>query len=475
VIVVPADRTALPRAVDVLVIGGGNAAMCAALSAREAGAEVLVVESAPEHFRGGNSRHTRDVRYMHMRKNNYVTGLYPEDEFWDDLIRVTGGETTEHLARMTIRQSEDLDEWMAEHGVKWQKPLRGTLHLARTNLFMLGGGRAMMNGYYDTGRRLGIQVLYECGAKDLDIQDGVFQSARLTMHGQEWDVEAKSVVVASGGFEANIEWLKRYWGDAADNYIIRGTPYNTGTMLAVLLDRGAQPIGDPQQFHAVAVDARAPKFDGGIVTRLDSVPFGIVLNRDGARFYDEGEDFWPKRYAIWGGLIMRQPDQIAYSIIDGPMIDKFMPSVFPPVEAPTIPALAESLGLYPGAVVEAVEVYNRACRVGTFNPAELDDCHTEDLDPPKSHWAVPITTPPFYGYPLRPGVTFTYMGVTVDEQAGLVMSDGQRSPNVFAAGEVMAGNILGRGYLAGFGLTIGAVFGRIAGKEAAASASARAH
>src|SRR3954454_18515036 len=158
--------------------------MCAALSAREAGAEVLVVEAAPEHFRAGNSRHTRDVRYMHTRVNDYVTGLYPEDEFLDDLIRVTGGLTTEHLARLTIRQSEDLGEWMAAHGVKWQRPLRGTLHLARTNLFMLGGGRAMMNGYYETAKRLGIRVLYDCAAKDLSIANGTFKSATLSYQGQ---------------------------------------------------------------------------------------------------------------------------------------------------------------------------------------------------------------------------------------------------------------------------------------------------
>jgi tricarballylate dehydrogenase len=463
---------AIPQSVDVLVIGGGNAAMCAALTARRAGADVLVVESAPEPFRAGNSRHTRDVRYMHTRANRYVTGLYPEEEFWDDLLRVTGGRTNEDLARLTIRASEDLDEWMAEHGVKWQRPLRGTLHLARTNLFMLGGGRAMMNGYYETARKLGIHVVYECAAKDLTIRDGAFERATLSVEGQSRDVLAKAVVVASGGFEANVEWLKRYWGDAADNYIIRGTPYNTGTMLAALLQQGAKPVGDPKQFHAVAVDARAPKFDGGIVTRLDSVPFGIVVNRDGRRFYDEGEDFWPKRYAIWGGLIARQPDQIAFSIVDAKMLDRFMPSVFPPVEAPTIASLAEQLGLDPAAVADAVERFNRSARPGTFDPSTLDDCRTEGLDPPKSHWAVPIDTPPFYGYPLRPGITFTYMGVTVDERARVIMQDDRPSGNVFAAGEIMAGNILGQGYLAGFGLTIGAVFGRIAGKEAARGARA---
>jgi tricarballylate dehydrogenase len=458
--------------VEVLVIGGGNAAMCAALSARREGADVLVVESAPLPFRGGNSRHTRDIRYMHDRVNRYVTGVYPEDEFWDDLWRVTGGQTTEPLARLMIRASADLDEWMADHGVKWQPPLRGTLHLARTNLFMLGGGRAMMNGYYETARKRGIRVLYECPVQDMVIKDGTFERATLSVAGQPRDVEAKAVVVASGGFEANVEWLKRYWGDAADNYVIRGTPYNTGTMLAVLIERGARSVGDPKQFHAVAVDARAPKFDGGIVTRLDSVPFGIVVNRDAQRFYDEGEDFWPKRYAIWGGLIARQPGQIAFSIIDAKVLDKFMPSVFPPVEAHSITSLAEQLGLAPSAVATTVERFNRSVRPGTFDPSTLDDCHTEALDPPKSHWAVPIDTPPFYGYPLRPGITFTYMGVTVDDRARVIMEDGRPSPNVLAAGEIMAGNILGRGYLAGTGLTIGAVFGRIAGQEAAHSARA---
>jgi tricarballylate dehydrogenase len=285
--------------------------------------------------------------------------------------------------------------------------------------------------------------------------------------GASHEVRAKAVVIASGGFEANIPWLKEYWGDAADNFVIRGTPYNQGRMLADLLEHGARAVGNPREFHAVALDARAPKFDGGIVTRLDSVPFGIVVNRDAQRFYDEGEDFWPKRYAIWGGLIARQPDQIAYSIVDSKAMGKFMPSVFPPIEGASIGELAGTLGLDPAAVATAVEAYNRAVRPGVFDPAALDDCRTEGLDPPKSHWALPLDSPPFYAYPLRPGITFTYLGVTVNERAQVIMDDGRPAPNIFAAGEVMAGNILGRGYLAGFGLTIGSVFGRIAGREAA--------
>jgi tricarballylate dehydrogenase len=457
----------LPSEVDVLVIGGGNAGLCAALTAREAGASVLLVEAAPRHFRGGNSRHTRDVRYLHPAVCPYVTGTYLEDEFWEDLRRVTGGETNEALARLTIRSSADFVEWLQAHGVEWQPPLRGTLHLSRTNVFMLGGGTAMMNGEYATALRLGVLVAYDAAAEDLTFADGHCTAASIRFNGTLCTLRPGAVVAACGGFEANLEWLKEYWGAAADNFIIRGTPYNLGRVLRVLLDKGARAIGNPREFHAVAVDARAPKFDGGIVTRLDSTPFGIAVNRHAQRFYDEGEDFWPKRYAIWGGLIARQTDQIAYSIVDAKVLDRFMPSVFPPVTAGSLREMADAFALDPAALQATVDDYNRAVRPGTFDPSALDDCHTEGLHPEKSHWALPIDTPPYYGYPLRPGITFTYRGVEVDECARVFREDGSLFDNVFAAGEMMAGNILGRGYLAGFGLTIGTVFGRIAGREAA--------
>ncbi len=462
----------LNQGFDVLVIGGGNAGLCAAMTARRGGASVLLLESSPEVFRGGNSRHTRDIRYMHDRGNAYATGPYLEEEFWDDLLRVTGGETTEALARLTIRESADLDDWMAAHGVRWQRPLKGTLHLARTNLFFLGGGKAMVNAYYDTARRLGVQIAYEADVRRLDVCGSAFRSAVVAHGGSSHEVRATCVVVASGGFEANIPWLRKYWGDAADNFVIRGTKYNQGLMLEQLLAHGGKPVGNPREFHAVAVDARAPKFDGGIVTRLDSVPFGIVVNREARRFYDEGEDFWPKRYAIWGGLIARQPDQIAYSIGDAQAMGRFMPSVFPAVQAGSLRELAATLGLDAAALTATVDAFNRSVRAGSFDASRLDDCRTEGLTPPKSHWATPLDRPPFWAYPLRPGITFTYLGVAVNEGARLIMKDDQPSPNIFAAGEVMAGNILGRGYLAGFGLTIGTVFGRIAGREAARGAVA---
>jgi tricarballylate dehydrogenase len=233
----------------------------------------------------------------------------------------------------------------------------------------------------------------------------------------------------------------------------------------MLLDAGVQQVGDVTQCHAVAIDARAPKFDGGIVTRLDCVPFSIVVNKHGERFYDEGEDVWPKRYAIWGRLVAQQPDQVAYCLIDSQSIDLFMPSVFPPIEAGSIPEIANRLKLDPAALAATVQGFNAATRPGSFDPAALDGCATEGLEPRKSHWARPLDTPPFYAYPLRPGITFTYLSLTVNERTQVVMEDGRPAANIFAAGEIMSGNILGQGYMAGFGMTIGTVFGRIAGKE----------
>jgi tricarballylate dehydrogenase len=324
-----------------------------------------------------------------------------------------------------------------------------------------------MNAYYANAARLGVHILYNAEARDLEIHDGMFESASFLLNGTPQKVKAKCVVVASGGFQANLAWLKEYWGESADNFIIRGTPYDTGTMLRVLLDNGVKPVGDPRQCHAVAIDGRAPKFDGGIVTRLDCVPFGIVVNKNAMRFYDEGEYFWPKRYAIWGRLVAQQPDQVGYAIIDAKSIDLFMPSVFPPVEADSISEMATKLGLDPAALEATIAAFNASIKPGTFDPDIMDDCMTEGLEPPKSHWARPLDTPTYYGYPLRPGITFTYLSVTVNDKTQVIMQDDKPAPNIFAAGEIMSGNILGKGYLAGFGMTIGSVFGRVAGKEAA--------
>jgi len=208
----------------------------------------------------------------------------------------------------------------------------------------------------------------------------------------------------------------------------------------------------------------------GSATRLDCVVFGIVVNKHARRFYDEGEDLWPKRYAIWGRLIAEQPEQIGYIIFDSSVATLFMPSLFPPVVAMTCAELALKLGLAPQLLETTIRDFNAAVRPGTFNHEELDDCRTHGLSPPKSHWARRIEAAPFYAYPVRPGITFTYLGVRVDGDARIRMQDGRPTANMFAAGEIMAGNLLGCGYAAGVGMTIGSVFGRIAGREAASNA-----
>ncbi len=460
----------LTRKYDVLVVGGGNAALCAAISARRAGASVLVLEVAPKFYRGGNTRHTRNMRCAHDAATDTLSGPYGEDEFWDDLSRVTEGHTDEALARLTISQSKEILDWMPQQGVRFQPSLGGTLSLGRTNSFFLGGGRAMLNTLYRTAESLGIAIQYDAEVIDLELDAGMFLSATVRRGEERSTVRAATLVAAAGGFEANIEWLKTYWGEAADNFLIRGSPYNRGTLLRLLLDRGVGEVGDPTQCHAVAIDARAPRFDGGIITRLDCVIFGIVVNAHAQRFYDEGEDIWPKRYAIWGRLVAAQPDQIAYIVFDASALTLFMPSLYPPVQAASIRELAEKLGLDPAALEATVDRFNAAVRPGTFDHTILDDCRTEGIDPPKSHWARRIERAPLYAYPVRPGITFTYLGTRVNREARMLMRDGRPAANMFAAGEIMAGNVLGRGYAAGIGMTIGSVFGRIAGKEAAANA-----
>ncbi len=461
----------LTKKYDVLVAGGGNAALCAAIAARRAGSSVLVVEMATKFYRGGNTRHTRNIRCAHDAATDTLSGPYPEEEFFSRSARGHAG-PHRRGARAPHDRTSRRTCWTGCRSRACASSPRsaGRLSLGRTNSFFLGGGRAMLNILYLTAESLGVEIEYEAEVVDLDIDSGMFLSATVQRGGERHAVRAATFVAACGGFESNIEWLKQYWGAAADNFLIRGTPNNCGTVLKMLLDRGVQETGDPTQCHAVAIDARAPKFDGGIITRHDSVIFGIVVNRDAQRFYDEGEDIWPQRYAIWGRLVAQQPDQIAYILFDSSVVTMFMPTLYPPIGAPSIRELATKLTLDPAALEATVSGFNAAVRPGTFDDTILDDCRTEGLLPPKSHWARRIETAPYYAYPVRPGITFTYLATRVNREARMLMRDGKPSANMFAAGEIMAGNVLGRGYAAGMGMTIGSVFGRIAGREAAKNA-----
>ena len=270
--------------------------------------------------------------------------------------------------------------------------------------------------------RLGVRIRYDSPVDSLELRRTAV-SWRHCVGGER--IEAKACVLAAGGFESNPQWLREAWGQnergewPADNFLIRGTRFNQGVLLKHMMEQGADIIGDPSQSHCVAIDARAPLYDGGIVTRVDAVSLGVMVNREAVRFYDEGEDFWPKRYAIWGRLVALQPGQIGYCIIDSKAIGRFMPPVFPGVQADTLRRTRARDSSCNAASLHAHTLtrYNAACRVGTFDHTVLDDCHTEGLTPPKTHWARPIDTPPFYGYALRPGITFTYLGLKTDAHA----------------------------------------------------------
>jgi len=450
----------------VVVVGGGNAALCAAITARLAGASVLLLERAEEWDRGGNSKHTRNIRCV--RDAGSPEGAYAPEEMLEDLRGVTGDSLDQDFARIAIEGSRDTPAWMEAQGVRWQPALRGTLQLSRTNRFFLGGGKALVNTYYERARALGVEVAYGTIVDRLRFDDGRVRAVVVEDPSGEREIACDAVVVASGGFEANLEWLRRYWGDAVDNYLVRGTPHNDGRVLAALLEAGAAQKGNPKGFHAVAIDARSPRFDGGIVTRVDSIPFGIAVNRDGDRFYDEGEEIWPKRYATWGGLIAKQPDQLAYSIFDAKAAGRFIPPLYPPFAAQSIAELASMISVPAEHLCQTIGTYNAAANgaIG-YDTGKRDGHATRGLALPKSNWALRIDSPPYYAYPLRPGITFTYMGVAVDQQARVMRASGAAFENLFAAGEIMAGNILQHGYLAGFGMTIGSVFGRIAGEGAA--------
>ncbi len=455
---------------DVIVVGGGNAALCAAISCREKGVSVTLLESAPKHMRGGNSIHTRNMRVSHDQPNDILENQYTEEEYYQDLIKVTGGNTTKELAKLTIHKSKELYNWFTHRKIYFQPSISGTLNLSHTNAFFLGGGKTLINSQYEYAKSIGITILYEHTVTNVLIDSNTYSHIEYESKDGKKVMYSKAIILASGGFESNKKWLAKAWGEKAHNFLIRGTKFNTGLILKSLMDKNIATIGDETQCHAVAIDGRAPEYDGGIVTRIDCLPFGIVLNINGNRFYDEGEDFWPKRYAIWGRLVAEQPKQKAYIIIDSRSYNLFMPSVFKPMIANTIEELITMLDIDTQQALHTIQEFNNSInKEASFNNNVLDNCSTTGLEVGKTNWARKIIQPPFYAYEVKTGITFTYLGIKVNKKTQALFKDGSiPCANMFVAGEMMAGNILGKGYLAGIGMTIGSVFGIIAGESAAA-------
>ncbi|KAA6187072.1 FAD-dependent tricarballylate dehydrogenase TcuA [Thiohalocapsa marina] len=469
----------LPEQPDVLVVGGGTAALCAAIAARRGGAGVLLLEQAPRWLRGGNTRHSRNLRIRHEVPTPLSPGCYDRDEFCADLQRATGGSADAALARLLVEHSARSTDWLAAAGVQFQPVASGVLPRSRKTAFLLGGGTAMLNRLYAAAEALGVDIRYSCGVTDLKLERGRLawvdcasasastSTSTSTRASERTRLRPRAVVVCCGGAQANRAWLRSRWGDAADGFINRGTPHATGEVLHCLLRDGVRAAGDPDGAYLVAVDARSPADDGGIVTRVRCMPAGIVVDGTGRRIHDEGGDTASTRYALWGRRLADCPGQIAHVILDGQGLRGAPPSLYPPLLADDVDALAAALSIPRAALEKTLAEYNAAVRPPAAGDEDVAGWHTEGLTPPKSRHALPLTEPPFGAYPMRPGITFTYHGVAVDADTRVRLEDGGVVENLFAAGMIMAPNLMPRGYLSGLAMSIGVVFGRLAGEEAA--------
>ncbi|WP_047309100.1 FAD-dependent tricarballylate dehydrogenase TcuA [Rhodopseudomonas palustris] len=427
------------------VIGGGIAGLCAAIAARRGGAAVRLLEAAPRPLRGGNARHGRNFRLTHETPLDYVPDSYTADELRAELRSVTGEETDRVLTEALIERSYSIAGWLIEHGVHLQPPGTGVMPYSRRTAFPLGGGKAMINALYASAERLGIAINYDSEVRSILHSEGSGWTVNVRSTGADAPIRTRSVVVCAGGAGADPAWLRANFGSTAEGWMVRGTPYADGRLLDLLIGAGGCAIGDPTTCHVVPVDARGPQFDGGIVTRITSIPLGVVVDRSGARIDVVGAGSQPTHYAKWGPRIAACPGQIAYLVLDTQGLARAAPSALAPVTAPNLGELAAALQIDPTALLQSIEDFNAA-------PANA---------------ARTIAEPPFAAYPMRPGLTFVHYGIKVDATMRVVQADGRRHDDLFAAGMIMAANVLRRGYLAGLGITLSAVFGQIAGEEAA--------
>ncbi|WPL15814.1 Fumarate reductase flavoprotein subunit precursor [Thiorhodovibrio winogradskyi] len=456
------------KAPGVLVVGGGIAGLCAAISARRAGARVLLVESAPRWRRGGNSRHARNFRFCHDRPSALVAGSYPADVFADDLARATAGGADAALSRLLIERSRAAPQWLRDAGVALQALGRGRLPVSSKTAFLLGGGQAMVNALYACAEGLGVEIRYGCAAGQARLSGNrlvgidLRSACQATHPGQQLaeTVAPDAVVLACGGAQGNAHWLRQHCGERVEGFINRGTPDARGDILIELLAAGAQAVGDPGRLYLVAVDARSPAEDGGIVTRIRGMPLGLVVDREGRRRHDEGADQGSTRYALWGQRLADYPGQIGYLLLDAKGLNAAPAALYPPLIAPDVQGLARQTGINADALESTWLAYNAAMRA-------CPSLHSPPLDPPRTGPAAVLETPPFAAYPMRPGLTFSYHGLAVDARARVRLASGEPIGNLFAAGTLMAPNLCPQGYLSGLMLTIGLVFGCLAGEEAA--------
>ncbi len=485
---------------DVIVVGGGNAALCAALSAKETAKRVLVLERAPEDEAGGNSRFTagllrivyngaQDLAQLIELSGEEIErtdfGTYTAEQFLDDMARVTEYRCDPDLTEVLVKESFPTALWMRKKGVRftaaWGRQafkIDGRFKFwGGLTLEAIGGGPGLVESLTAAAKKNGIEIWYQARATSLVADDAGVHGVVVKRAGKTTEVKANAVVLAAGGFQANTEWRARYLGPGWELAKVRGTRFNTGDAIRIALDIGAQPVGNWSGCHAVAWERNAPEFGDlavGDQFQKHSYPWGIYLNAEGKRFVDEGADFRNYTYAKYGRVILNQPGQFAWQIFDAKvksqLRDEYRIKQVTKVTANTLEELVKKLDdVNADAALKEIKAYNAAVRTDIpFNPNVKDGRRTEGFAIDKTNWANTIDTPPFEAYAVTCGITFTFGGLRINTDAQVISTDGEPIRGLYAAGELVGG-IFYFNYPGGTGLTNGAVFGKIAGASAAKS------
>ena len=490
---------------DVIVVGAGNAALSAALAAKEVCSSVLVVEKAPEYFRGGNTYFTggiirfsfdgiEDIKALipdmsPTEEASVDVGSYPQNQFYDDMMRVTQGLSDPELAQILVSQSFPTMKWLREKGVRFvlsfgrQAFKDGDKYRFWGGLLVeaVGAGKGLSDQQFDVCGREGVDIRYATEGVSL-IRDQRGRVAGLRVLGPEGyeDIASRSVVLAAGGFEANAEMRSRYLGPGWELVKVRGIPYNTGDGIRMALEAGAQAHGHWSSCHAVAWDMNAPAFGDRTITELyqkHSYPFGLIVNLEGNRFLDEGADFRNYTYVTYGRALLGQTQGLAFQVFDDKvkhlLRDEYHIPQVTMAQADTIEELATRLDIDPQGLVETIREYNAAVQTDiAYNPTVKDGRGTVGITPPKTNWAQTIDTPPYLGYAVTCGISFTFGGVKIDTRGRVVTNAQEPIPGLYAAGE-MVGGLFYHNYPGGSGLSAGMVFGRLAGSSAGQDAMAR--
>lgn len=453
---------------EVLVLGTGLAGMAAALSARENGAAVTVIDKAPEASRGGNTRFSGGA----IRCPTQET---PPEALVDELDRLTKGRANPALARLLYASGERDVKWLIELGAPVVSPSveRPDLRGGKMSYHVRGNGYGLIESIYPRLAERGIACRFETRATEFICDaGGRVVGVRAKTRNGFVDMMARAVILATGGFQANTEMRVRYLGRETTNLVVRGSKYNTGDGLAMAMGIGAQSMGDWGGFHSAVLDARSEPVEAG-ETNINSYPYTIMVNRNGERFVDEGEDFFDTTYVKYGKAILAQPGSIAYCLFDADLAERelvyCLHREFQPVEAGSIARLAQKLDIPADRLQATVDAYNAAVQQGEFDPERRDGKNTKGIQPPKSNWAVPLATAPFFAYPVTGGITFTLGGLRVDERTRVVDTEYRAIPGLYAAGELLGG-LFYDNYPGGASLMRSLVFGRLAGKEAASLA-----